>query len=115
MVHDLALGGPGQGYRWTINGETYDPNRGLPVHAGQRVRLRMTNTTTMFHPMHLHGHTFQVVTPTRVGPRKDTVNVLPGQTVEVDFDADNPGQWLTHCHNIYHGESGMMTVVSYVA
>ncbi len=36
------------------------------------------------------------------------------QTVEVDFDADNPGQWLTHCHNLYHGESGMMTVTSYV-
>jgi FtsP/CotA-like multicopper oxidase with cupredoxin domain len=42
------------------------------------------------------------------------VLVLPMQTVEVDFDADNPGQWLTHCHNLYHGESGMMTVTSYV-
>ena len=114
VVHDLSLEGPGQGYTWTMTGQTYDPDKGLPVRAGQRVRLRMTNTTTMFHPMHLHGHTFQVVTPAGAGPRKDTVNVLPGKTVEVDFDADNPGQWLTHCHNIYHGESGMMTVVSYL-
>ncbi len=114
VVHEMTLAGPGQGYAWTINGEAYDPARGLAVHSGQRVRLRMTNTTTMFHPMHLHGHTFQVRAGNGAGPRKDTVNVLPGQTVEVDFDADNPGQWLTHCHNIYHGESGMMTVVSYL-
>lgn len=115
VVHDLILAGPGQGYAWTINGESYHPDRGLPVYAGQRVRLRMTNSTTMFHPMHLHGHTFQVRGPAGPGPRKDTVNVLPGRTVEVDFDADNPGQWLTHCHNVYHGEAGMMTVLSYLA
>ncbi|MBN9098021.1 MAG: multicopper oxidase family protein [Pseudonocardia sp.] len=114
VTHTLTLEGPGPGYAWTMNGQTYDPDKGLPVRSGQRVRLRMTNTTTMFHPMHLHGHTFQVVTPDGAGPRKDTVNVLPGRTVEVDFDADNPGQWLTHCHNVYHGESGMMTVVSYL-
>ncbi|MGH3695770.1 MAG: multicopper oxidase family protein [Pseudonocardiaceae bacterium] len=112
-VHELKLGGPDPGYTWTINGQAYDPDRGLPVREGQRVRLRFANTTTMFHPMHLHGHTFQVRSQGGSGPRKDTVNVLPGQAVEVDFDADNPGQWLTHCHNIYHGEAGMMTVVSY--
>lgn len=114
VVHELKLGGPDPGYTWTINGQLYDPNRGVPVREGQRVRLRFANTTTMFHPMHLHGHTFQVRSQGRPGPRKDTLNVLPGRTVEVDFDADNPGQWLTHCHNVYHGEAGMMTVVSYV-
>jgi len=114
VVHEMTLAGPGAGYVWTINGQAYDPNRGVPVHEGQRVRLRYSNTTTMFHPMHLHGHTFQIHGPGGVGPRKDTTIVLPGQTVEVDFDATNPGQWLTHCHNIYHGEAGMMTVVSYI-
>jgi FtsP/CotA-like multicopper oxidase with cupredoxin domain len=39
--------------------------------------------------------------------------VMPGQTVTADLVADNPGQWLTHCHNLYHGEAGMMTVLSY--
>ena len=115
VVHDLEIAGPANGYTWTINGQLYDPSRGLPVMEGQRVRLRFINTTSMFHPMHLHGHTFQVRRSVGAGPRKDTVNVLPKTTVQVDFEADNPGQWLTHCHNVYHGEAGMMTVVSYVA
>lgn len=69
----------------------------------------------MFHPMHVHGHTFQVVDhPSGAGARKDTSLVLPGHTVEVDLDANNPGQWMVHCHNLYHGEGGMMTVLSYV-
>ncbi|WP_308284413.1 multicopper oxidase domain-containing protein [Pseudonocardia oceani] len=91
VVHVMQLGGPEPGYTWTINGETYDPTRGLPVREGQRVRLRFENTTTMFHPMHLHGHTFQMNTVAGVGPRKDSAVVLPGQAVEVDFDADNRG------------------------
>lgn len=114
--HKVVLGGPDGQYNWTINGQTYDPARGLPVSQGQRVRLTFTNQTGMFHPMHLHGHTFQVQpSGGRAGPRKDTVLVLPGASVDVDFDADNPGQWLTHCHNIYHGEAGMMTVASYMS
>jgi FtsP/CotA-like multicopper oxidase with cupredoxin domain len=114
VVHDLVLAGPQPRYRWMINGATYDPELGLPVNTGQRLRLRIRNDSTMYHPMHVHGHTFQVVHPDRPGPRKDTVIVLPGRTVEVDLDADNPGQWLTHCHNAYHGEAGMMTVLSYI-
>lgn len=47
--------------------------------------------------------------------RKDTINVLPMETLAVDLQADNPGEWLIHCHNIYHGELGMMTVLSYVS
>jgi FtsP/CotA-like multicopper oxidase with cupredoxin domain len=110
VVHDLVLEGPGQKYDWTINGKAYDHEDGLPIKEGQHVRLKFDNRSRMFHPMHLHGHTFQV----RGGARKDTVLVLPGRSVEVDFTADNPGQWLTHCHNVYHGEAGMMGVVSYV-
>jgi FtsP/CotA-like multicopper oxidase with cupredoxin domain len=114
VTHDLNLEGPVGKYTWTINGKPYNPADGLPVRQGQRVRLRFVNKTEMFHPMHLHGHTFQVRGTYGTGPRKDTAIVLPKQTVEVDFDANNPGQWLTHCHNLYHGEAGMMTVVSYV-
>ena len=68
------------------------------------------NNTTMWHPMHLHGHTFAL---TDSGVRKDTAIVLPGSTLEVDFDADNPGRWMVHCHNVYHAESGMMTLIGY--
>ncbi|MEU0510946.1 MULTISPECIES: multicopper oxidase family protein [Amycolatopsis] len=114
VTHDLTLAGPGEKYDWTINGRPFDPRTGLPIQQGQRVRLRFVNNSDMFHPMHLHGHTFQVRGANGKGPRKDTVIVLPRETIEVDFDANNPGQWLTHCHNIYHGEAGMMTVVSYV-
>jgi FtsP/CotA-like multicopper oxidase with cupredoxin domain len=66
------------------------------------------NTTDMWHPMHLHGHTYQL---DGSGPRKDTAIVLPKKTVSVFFDADNPGQWMLHCHNAYHGEAGMMANV----
>ena len=48
------------------------------------------------------------------GPRKDTVNVLPRETLIIEFDADNPGQWMAHCHNSYHLERGMAMLVSYV-
>ena len=58
----------------------------------------------------LHGHTYQLPGG---GPRKDTAIVLPGKALRVEFDADNPGRWLTHCHNVYHGEAGMMTAIAY--
>ena len=90
------------------------PNhRDIKVLETEHVQLDVQNATTMFHPMHLHGHTFQVG-PSAAGPRKDTINVLPGQTVSLRVVCDNPGQWMFHCHNTYHLETGMATVVSYV-
>ena len=77
------------------------------------MRLRFANNSMMFHPMHLHGHTFQVVASGGKGPRKDTVLVPPKQTVEVDFDTNNPGRWISHCHNTYHLEAGMATFIYY--
>lgn len=111
--HDLTLGGGMMPYRWTINGRTFDEHEPLALRTDEFVRLRFRNTTTMYHPMHVHGHTFQVRHAGAPGARKDTVMVMPGQTVTADLVADNPGQWLAHCHNLYHGEAGMMTVLSY--
>jgi FtsP/CotA-like multicopper oxidase with cupredoxin domain len=108
--HDLMLTGSMAPYQWQINGAMYPHTPPLPVRQGERVRLRFSNHSMMSHPMHLHGHTFAVV---GTGTRKDTVLVPAMRTVEVDFDATNPGQWMTHCHNAYHAERGMMTVVSY--
>ncbi|MGW1835869.1 multicopper oxidase family protein [Streptomyces sp. NPDC002067] len=108
---ELRLTGSMEKYDWAINGERYDPARRHPVRAGERVRLSFVNNTTMWHPMHLHGHTFSLGSS---GPRKDTAIVLPGRTVHADFDADNPGLWMLHCHNVYHSESGMMTVLGYL-
>ena len=110
-----ALGGGAAGYVWTLNGKPHGENKPLEVRQGERVRLDFTNGTTMFHPMHLHGHTFQVINPGGApGARKDTMIVRPDEPVSVEFVADNPGQWMIHCHNNYHQEGGMMLTLSYV-
>ncbi|WP_275461053.1 multicopper oxidase family protein [Streptomyces noursei] len=116
VTHRIALTGGMAKYDWALNGRRFAMNAAdahpFTVGSGQRVRLQFVNTTDMWHPMHLHGHTYQLGA---AGPRKDTVIVLPGSTVTCDFDADNPGRWLIHCHNAYHGESGMMGLLAYDA
>lgn len=97
------------GYVHGINGRTYAKHVPVTVHQGERLRLRVVNQTMMFHPIHLHGHTFQVAG----SARKDTVNVPMMGSVDLDVEADNPGQWMLHCHNTYHFETGMATVLSY--
>ncbi|MCI2238658.1 multicopper oxidase family protein [Paenibacillus sp. TRM 82003] len=84
----------------------------LVMREGERVRITMNNTTSMWHPMHTHGHTFAI--PEYGGLRKDTALVLPGQSMSIDFDADNPGEWMFHCHNVYHFEAGMTANMRYV-
>ncbi|HEX2023503.1 MAG TPA: multicopper oxidase family protein [Acidimicrobiales bacterium] len=114
-TYKVSLGGGDEGYVWTLNGKPHGENEPLDVRQGERVRLDFENTTTMFHPMHLHGHTFQVVNPGgRAGARKDTAIVRPDEPLSVEFLADNPGQWMIHCHNNYHQEGGMMLTLSYV-
>ncbi|MGW3941211.1 multicopper oxidase family protein [Streptomyces phaeochromogenes] len=116
VVHRIELTGGMEKYNWAINGEPFDMNAPeaspILVEEGQRVRLDFVNTTDMWHPMHLHGHTYQLGGS---GPRKDTAIVLPKKKLSVFFDADNPGQWMLHCHNAYHGEAGMMANVAYRA
>ncbi len=101
------------GYVHGIDGRSYPDSAPITVREGERLRLKVVNNTMMFHPIHLHGHTFQMVGDGNA--RKDTVNVLPMSSVEIDIAADNPGQWMLHCHNTYHFEMGMATVLSYRA
>jgi FtsP/CotA-like multicopper oxidase with cupredoxin domain len=101
------------GYVHGIDGKSFPDAAPITVAEGERMRLKIVNQTMMFHPIHLHGHTFQMVG--EGSARKDTVNVLPMTAVEVDIAADNPGQWMLHCHNTYHLETGMATVLSYRA
>jgi len=111
----LALTGSMAGYSWGFNGRQFDhmdPTKvTYEVAANERVRLDFVNTTDMFHPVHVHGHTFALGAPS--GPRKDTAIILPRQSMPVYFDADNRGMWMIHCHNVYHAEAGMMTVLAY--
>ncbi|AQT83175.1 oxidase [Mycolicibacterium litorale] len=111
---EARLGGSMMGYTWTINGRTFDQTVPLTIRRGQHATVTFTNNTMMWHPMHLHGHTFQVLRAgAQPGPRKDTVIVKPMQTVAVALVADNPGIWMLHCHNGYHMDAGMMTTLDY--
>ena len=119
---DLRLGGDMAKYVWPINGTVVDlanPRATKPavvVKEGQRAAIRFINETGMSHPMHLHGHSFQVVEingrPLR-GALRDTVLVPPKSTVTVAFDADNPGTWYVHCHVLWHLAVGMAALVQY--
>ncbi len=111
----VGLTGSMMGYSWSM--PVHDMT-GAPVTVvrGERVELVMHNETMMAHPMHLHGHSFQV---TEINDRKlagamrDTILVPPQATVKVAFDADNPGIWAYHCHNLYHMAAGMFTTLVY--
>ncbi|MFD5450199.1 multicopper oxidase family protein [Streptomyces sp. NPDC127100] len=109
----IRITGGMERFDWGFDHEPYSVRQRHPVRAGERVRLTLVNATDMWHPMHLHGHTFAVTGLDGVGARKDTAVVLPHRKLVVDFDADNPGLWMLHCHNQYHSESGMMTVLGY--
>jgi FtsP/CotA-like multicopper oxidase with cupredoxin domain len=102
------------GYEWGVNGP-YPNNKPLTVKQGQQATMTFTNKTRMWHPMHLHGHTFAVLDSAgKLGARKDTVIVIPNQSVKVAILADNPGYWPLHCHNTYHAEAGMATTFDYL-
>ncbi|PQP89968.1 multicopper oxidase family protein [Paenibacillus sp. AR247] len=88
---------------YTINGKIFPETDTIKVKRG---------------PMHLHGHFFQVLSkngkPVQGSPiMKDTLNVKPGETYEVAFEADNPGEWMFHCHDLHHASAGMVTDVMY--
>jgi FtsP/CotA-like multicopper oxidase with cupredoxin domain len=117
-IHTINLTGEMASYSWSINNVVWSKDTPpLPVAKGERVELIMINRTMMPHPMHLHGHAYQVVEidGTRLaGAMRDTVLVPPGRRVVVAFDADNPGHWAFHCHLLYHLEAGMFTTFRYV-
>ncbi|SJM33712.1 multicopper oxidase family protein [Mesorhizobium delmotii] len=113
--HTMMLG-EATGYVWTLDGKVHGDDSPLPVSEGERFELTFMNHSTMSHPMHLHGHHFQVVAVNGsriVGSLRDTVLVPATGTVAVAFDARNPGNWALHCHHLYHMAGGMMTSVRY--
>ncbi|WP_157015367.1 multicopper oxidase family protein [Mesorhizobium xinjiangense] len=103
---------------WFINGmaaqgHILDPM--LTLERGATHVLAMTNATAWHHPIHLHGHSFRVISrngqPTRYREWQDTVLMAPRETAEIAFVADNPGDWMFHCHILEHQASGMMGVI----
>ncbi len=111
LVVPVTLEGDEERYVWTINGQVFPEADEIPVTRDQHVRFEFENKTMMPHPMHLHGHFFRVDNGTGRGPMKDTVLVEPMQRLNIDWVADNPGDWAFHCHMLYHQDAGMMRVV----
>jgi len=108
----LMLGGSMQPYIWTINGAVWGQHRPVTAREGERVVLSFHNMSMMGHPMHLHGHTFQVVGLNGravSGALRDTVYVPPMSLVDVALDAGEAARWMLHCHHMPHLASGMMT------
>ena len=107
----VTLTGEMQGYAWAIDGGDE-----LRARRRQRIEITMRNASMMSHPMHLHGHHFQVTAingANLAGALRDTVLVPPGGTVTVVFDANNAGTWPLHCHHLYHMATGMMAFLTY--
>jgi FtsP/CotA-like multicopper oxidase with cupredoxin domain len=116
QVQALHLTGGMMGYDWGIDGRQWQNHQPIQVRQSERVALDLINDSMMSHPMHLHGHHFQVVAlngTALAGAMRDTVLVPPMSAVRIAFDANNPGRWLFHCHNLYHMAAGMMTEVVY--
>ncbi len=111
---DIHLTGNMERFMWSMDGQQLSENpEPYRFARNERVRLRLINDTMMTHPMHLHGHFFEIVNGHGANqPMKHTVKVMPGGFVDLDLTADAPGDWAFHCHLLYHMHAGMMRVVT---
>jgi manganese oxidase len=108
---------------YLINGKAFPATDPLEARLGERVLIRLVNLGQMTHPMHMHGHPFQIVgtdgypVPAGQALTKDVVNIGPGERYDLLMTADNPGTWLFHCHILTHVQNhgvepgGMISVV----
>jgi len=110
----LVLDGDMERYVWHINGKAIHQERSIGIKEGEIVQITYVNKTMMHHPMHLHGHFFRVLNDSKeYSPLQHTVDVPPMGTRTIEFLANEPGQWLLHCHNLYHMKTGMTRVLEY--
>ncbi len=111
---ELRLTGDMERYIWAINGKTAREDGVIQVKRGEILRFELVNDTMMHHPMHLHGHFFRVIDGDQDerAPLKHTVDVPPMGRRTIEFLADQQGDWLFHCHLLYHMHAGMSRVIS---
>lgn len=111
---ELHLTGDMQRYTWSFNGKTISEDSLIPVKHGEVLRLELVNDSMMHHPIHLHGHFFRLLNGQGDScPLKHTVDVPPMSQRVVEFEANEPGDWMFHCHTLYHMMEGMARVVHY--
>lgn len=115
---DLGIRVDNNALKYTINSKTFNELPPLILKTGDTVKLTYDNKSTVDHPMHLHGHFFQVLSKNGVPITgstiiKDTLLIKPGEKYVVAFKADNPGVWIEHCHELHHAAGGMMQKIIY--
>ena len=112
----IHLTGNMERYMWSFDGRKFNAVADQPIRFGynERVRVKLVNDTMMAHPIHLHGHFFELVNGAdrMHQPQKHTVIVQPGGSATFDLTADEPGDWAFHCHLLYHMHAGMFQVVT---
>jgi FtsP/CotA-like multicopper oxidase with cupredoxin domain len=110
---EIHLTGNMERFMWSMDGEKLSENpEPYRFARNERVRMRLVNDTMMTHPMHIHGHFWEIVNGNPGNqPFKHTVKVPPGRFIDLDLTADAPGDWAFHCHLLYHMHAGMMRVV----
>ncbi|MCM2348724.1 MAG: multicopper oxidase domain-containing protein [Bacteriovoracaceae bacterium] len=114
--HDvkLILDGDMERYVWHINGKAIHQDTTINIKENEIIRFTFENKTMMHHPMHLHGHFFRVINKHgERSPMKHTVDVAPHSSRTIEFYSNEPGDWMLHCHNLYHLKTGMARVVKY--
>lgn len=118
VSYKMELGQSSDGSTYTINGKTFAELDPFMVKRGDFVHVTITNPTNEIHPMHLHGHTFTVIKLNGEKVKgstmlRDTILVQPNETYDIVFTANNPGEWMFHCHKLHHSAAGMASTVKY--
>ncbi|HRE79566.1 MAG TPA: multicopper oxidase domain-containing protein [Opitutaceae bacterium] len=110
----LRMTGDMERYIWSFNGKTLHEDPVIAVRRGENIRMELINDTMMHHPIHLHGHFFRLLQGQGAhAPLKHTVDVPPMGKRVIEFDANESGDWMLHCHVLYHMMAGMTRIVSY--
>ncbi|RYD33815.1 MAG: hypothetical protein EOP86_12455 [Verrucomicrobiaceae bacterium] len=110
----LRATGDMERYIWSFNGRTFAEDGVIPIKKGEVIRLEFINDTMMHHPLHLHGHFFRILAGQgKLSPLKHTIDLPPMGRRTVEFEANDRGDWLFHCHLLYHMHAGMTRIFSY--
>ncbi|MBV8326483.1 MAG: multicopper oxidase domain-containing protein [Chryseobacterium sp.] len=101
-------------YLWTLDNKTVTETDKIMIKKGEVLRIKLYNNSMMRHPMHLHGHDFRLINSKgEYSPLKNVVDIMPMETVTIEFAANQDGDWFFHCHILYHMMAGMGRIFSY--